>query len=116
MASSTKDQLRAIQKSELSVILDRLLAKANQEQEWGTPAILDPCILIAKTDPSQGQRLSGFLKDRPQAQIKASIIPKIDGEIWAKSVFDHWLEDDEIGKPVKNSINTRRKNGNISIK
>lgn len=116
MASSTREQLQSIQRPELSVIMDRLLAKAHQEQEWGTPPILEPCILIAKIDPAQAQRLGGFLKDRPAAQVKASIVPKLDGEAWAIGIFDYWLEDGDIGSPVKNSINSRRKNGNISIK
>lgn len=115
MASSTREQLQKIQKPELSVIMDRLLAKAHQEQEWGTPPILEPCILIAQIDPAQARRLEGFLKDRPAAQVKASIVPKLDGEAWAISIFDDWLDDDDICSPVKNSINSRRKNGNLSI-
>lgn len=109
MASSTREQLLNIQKPELSVIMDRLLAKAHQEQEWGTPPILEPCILISQIDPAQAQRLGSFLKDRPAAQVKASIVPKLDGEAWAISIFNYWLEDDDIGKPVKNSINSRKK-------
>ena len=96
--------------------MDRLLAKANQEQEWGTPPILDALILIAQTDSAQAQRLGGFLKDRPAAQVKASIVPKLDGETWIVGLFDYWLEDDDITRPVKNSINSRRRNGNVSIK
>ncbi|MEL7897398.1 KAP family P-loop NTPase fold protein [Vreelandella neptunia] len=116
MASSSKEQLQKIQKPELSVIMDRLFAKANQQQEWGTPPILDPLILIAQADSTQAQRLGGFLKDRPAAQIKASIVPKLDGETWATGLFDYWLADEDIARPVKNSINSRRKNGNVSIK
>lgn len=116
MASSTREQLQCIQRPELSVIMDRLLVKAHQEQEWGTPPILEPCILIAQIDPAQAQRLKSFLKDRPAAQVKASIVPKLDGESWAIGIFDYWLEDEDIGSPVKKSINSRRNNGNVSIK
>lgn len=116
MASSSKEQLQRIQKPELSVIMDRLLAKANQEQEWGTPPILDALILIAQTDSAQAQRLGGFLKDRPAAQVKASIVPKLDGETWATGLFNYWQEDEDISSPVKKSIKSRKKNGNFSIK
>ncbi|PCJ36300.1 MAG: ATPase [Cellvibrionales bacterium] len=116
MAYSTREQLQTIQKPELSVIMDRLLAKAHQEQEWGTPPILEPCILIAQSDPAQAQRLVDFLKDRPAAQVKASIIPKLDGEDWAIGLFNFWLEDEDIGPPVKKSMKLRGKNGNVSIK
>lgn len=108
MAASTKSQIKKIQKPELVVIMDRLLEKANNEQEWGTPAILDACILIAQTDPTQAQRLVGFLKDRPASQIKAGIIPKLDGEMWVKDLFSFWSNDPDISQPVKNSIKTRK--------
>lgn len=116
MAGSIKDRLVALPRSEMSVIMDRLLGRARQEQEWGTPPILDACMAVASADAPQGQRLSGFLKERPPVQIKASIVPKIADELWSKNVFDAWNDDEEIVKPVKNAIKARRGNGHISVK
>jgi predicted KAP-like P-loop ATPase len=116
MASSIKDRLVMLARSEMSVIMDRLLGRAQQEQEWGTPPILDACLAVALADASQGQRLAGFLRERPAVQIKASIIPKIGDEPWSKSIFDAWNDDDDITKQVKNSIKARRGNGNIAVK
>lgn len=116
MASSIKDQLVALARPEMSVIMERLLGRARREQEWGTPAILEACMVVAAADPPQGQRLAGFLKERPALQIKASIVPKIADEPWAKGVFDAWEQDDEVGSPVKKAIKTRRGNGNIAVK
>jgi predicted KAP-like P-loop ATPase len=89
--------------------MDRMLARARQEQEWGTPQILDACITVAQVDSTQGQRLAGFLKDRPGAQIKASIVPKISDESWARNVLDLWLADENVSEPVKKAIKTRRR-------
>ena len=116
MAGSIKDRLVALPRPEMSVIMDRLLGRARQEQEWGTPAILEACMAVAAADAPQGQRLSGFLKERPAIQIKASIVPKIADELWSKNVFDAWNEDEDIAKPVKNAIKARRTNGNVSVK
>lgn len=116
MASSIKDRLVVLARSEMSVIMDRLLGRAQQEQEWGTPPILDACLAVARADASQGQRLAGFLRERPAVQIKASIIPKVGDEPWSKSIFDAWNDDDDITKQVKNAIKTRRGNGNIAVK
>lgn len=116
MAGSIKDRLVALPRPEMSVIMDRLLGRARQEQEWGTPAILEACMAVAAADAPQGQRLSGFLKERPAAQIKASIVPKIADELWSKTVFDEWNKDEDIAKPVKNAIKARRTNGNVSVK
>lgn len=116
MASSVKDRLGLVPRPDVAVIMDRLLDRARQEQEWGVPPILVACIVVAEADPLQGQRLAGFLKDRPATQIKANIIPKIADQSWSKSVFSAWEEDDEVSKPVKTAIKQRRTNGNISVK
>ncbi|MBW4054515.1 MAG: ATPase [Proteobacteria bacterium] len=115
MASSIKDRFSSVARSEISVIMDRLLDKARQEQEWGVPPILDACLVIAEVDPPQGQRLAGFLKERPGTQIKANIVPKIADRVWSKSVFSTWEQDSDIIKPVKSAIKQRRDNGNVSI-
>lgn len=116
MADSIKDRVRALSRSGIAIIMDRLLARARQEQEWGTPPILDACMTVAKTDAPQGQRLAAFLQDRPPVQIKANIVPKIGDEPWSQPVFAAWVDDNEVGKPVKNAIKTRKGNGNVAIK
>jgi predicted KAP-like P-loop ATPase len=116
MAASIKDRLLTLPRPEMSVIMDRLLVRAQQEQEWGTPPILDACIVVAAADPSQGQRLAGFLIERPATQIRASVIPKIGEEIWSKGVFAVWDDEDDVSKPVKAAIKARRGNGNVAVK
>ena len=116
MARSIKDRLVSVPRPEISVIMDCLLDRARQIQEWGVPPILEACLVVAEIDPQQGQRLAGFLSDRPGIQVRANIVPKIEDQSWAKSVFSAWEKDDEVSKPVKSAIKQRRKNGNISIK
>jgi predicted KAP-like P-loop ATPase len=116
MASSIKDRILSLPRPELSVIMDRLLARARRVQEWGTPPILDACMVLAIADPSQGQRLAGFLIERPATQIKPSIVPKIGDESWSKGVFAAWVSHDEISKPVLAAIKARRVNGNVTVK
>lgn len=116
MASSVKDRLGSLPRPEVSVIMDRLLDRARQEQEWGVPPILEACLVVAEADPTQAQRLAGFLKDRPGAQVKPNIIPKIAELAWTDSVFSAWEKDADVSKPVKTAIKQRRGNGNISVK
>lgn len=115
MASSIKDRLDVLPRNELSVIMDRLLGRARQEQEWGVPPILEACLVIAQADLPQGQRLAGFLEERPSAQIKPNIIPKIADQAWAARVLDTW-EAADVAKPVKSAIKQRRQSGNLAIK
>lgn len=103
MAQSLKDRIKQLPKPELSVIMDKLLERARQEQEWGTPPILEACLIIARIDQAQGSKLEHFLIGIPSPQIKPSIIPKISGESWASDVFKVWANS-EVSKPVKTAI------------
>lgn len=115
MAASLQDRLVQLPRPEIPILMDRLLSRARQEQEWGVPAILEACLVVAAADPSQGERLAGFLKDRPGAQIKPNIIPKISDQGWSDSVFTTWNADANVSRPVKAAIKQRRANGNVSI-
>lgn len=114
MASSIKDQLQALARNELVVIMDRLLERARQEQEWGVPAILEACLVVTEVDPPQGQRLAGFLCDRPASQVKPNIIPKIADLAWSGPVLSAW-DNSDISRTVRNAIKQRKSNGNFSV-
>lgn len=106
MASSIKEDVAHLPKAELSVIMDRLLEHAKQEQEWGVPSILEACLIVSICDEVQAQRLANFLMGIMPSQIKASIVPKIADAGWARQVFERWLGTD-ISQPVKKAINNK---------
>lgn len=114
MAAKLKDRLMRVPRAEATVIMDRLLDRARQEQEWGVPPILEACLVLAEADPPQGARLAAFLGDRPAAQIQPNIVPKIGDQPWSKGIFDTW-DRAPISKPVKAAIKRQRENGNIAI-
>lgn len=116
MAANLKDRLSKVPRTETTVIMDRLLDRARQEQEWGVPPILEACLVTAGADPVQGSRVAAFLSERPVAQIKASIVPKISDQPWATSVFEKWDKSTELSDPVKKAIKQRGGDGNIRIK
>ena len=107
MASLLKDRLVAVPRVETAVMMDRLLAKARQEQEWGVPDILEACLTLSNVDPAQGARIAAFLRERPPAQIRANIIPKIGEQPWASALMDYWLTA-AVSPPVKAAINVKR--------
>jgi predicted KAP-like P-loop ATPase len=115
MAAGLKDRLAKIPRTEIAVIMDRLLDQARQEQEWGVPPILEACLVVAAVDGPQGQRVAAFLSDVPTAQIKPSIVPKIGDQSWATSVFDKWEKSPGVSALVKRAINQRRQDGNIRV-
>jgi predicted KAP-like P-loop ATPase len=108
MAAELKVRLTKIPRTEITVIMDRLLDQARQEQEWGVPPILEACLVVAAADPPQGIRLAAFLSDRPIIQIKANIVPKIGDEPWASEVLAKWERTTGVSGPVKAAIKQRR--------
>ncbi len=79
------------------------------------PPILEACLAAAEADPPQGSRLAAFLTERPGAQIKANIVPKIADQSWARGVLDTWDKTAGVSGPVKAAIKQRRKDGNVSV-
>lgn len=108
MAASLKQRLQNIPPPELTVMMDRVLAHAQGEQEWGTPHILEACMVLTEVDSTQGKRFATFLRDRPPQQITSSIVPRIKDEVWAAEVFDAWSKN-AVGAPVKRAITTAKK-------
>ncbi len=103
MAESVRPRVASIAPGERSIIVDRLLERARQEQEWGVPGILDALLVVAGTDLAQGARVAAFLSDRPPSQIKPSIVPKISDQPWAAGVFGKW-NDAGVSATVKRAI------------
>ncbi|HYT88945.1 MAG TPA: P-loop NTPase fold protein, partial [Gemmataceae bacterium] len=115
MAAELRDRLIRLSRPETTIIMDRLLDRARQEREWGTPPILDACLAVAVADPAQGRRLAGFLRERPPGQIKPGIVPKIGDQPWALEIFDAWNAVKDISVPVKRAITQRGKDGNVRV-
>ena len=115
MAASLKDRLTKVPRSEITVIVDRLLDRARQEQEWGVPHILEALLVTAEADPPQGARLAAFLSERPITQVKPNIVPKIADEPWARSVLEKWEAAAGVSPPVKAAIRARRGDGNVRV-
>jgi predicted KAP-like P-loop ATPase len=115
MAVNLKDRLAKVSRPEITIIMDRLLDSARQEQEWGVPPVLEACLVMAGADAPQGARLAAFLSDRPGTQIKPNIVPKIGDQPWANNVFDKWEKSAGLSAPVKKAIKQRREDGNVGI-
>jgi predicted KAP-like P-loop ATPase len=108
MARQLRDKIRGLPRTELPLVMDQVLERAAQEQEWGTPDILSACIELAEADPSQAERLAGFLAERPPAQIDPSIVPLLGDRAWAQRTLEKWSKSN-VGGPVKRAIEKLRK-------
>jgi predicted KAP-like P-loop ATPase len=106
VAEGLKDRISGIAPTEKSIIMDRLLERARQEQDWGVPGILDALLVVSDADPAQGARLAAFLADRPASQIRPSIVPKIEDQPWSKTVFKKW-DESSVSATVKKALKSR---------
>lgn len=105
MAEDLREKCGGLTRSELGIIMDRLIEHAHREQEWGVPPILTACLTVARADATQGLRLAEFLKKRPTTQLTPAIVPKIGGEPWARDVYSEWKEAGADG-PARKAINS----------
>jgi predicted KAP-like P-loop ATPase len=113
-AEAVESDLQALQRTEVAIIMERLLARARQEQAWGVPPILHACIAVANADQAQGATIAGFLIERPGKQIEPSIVPRIAALPWAVDVFKHWRDSPDVAGPVKKTIQSQVQSGNLT--
>lgn len=102
-------QIGALSKAQGQQIMERLLARARQEQQWGTPQILYGCLTVAAAQQEQGQRLADFLAGIPGQQLTAAIVPLIADKPWGKIVLKKWSTQTGISGPVRNAIDAAAK-------
>jgi predicted KAP-like P-loop ATPase len=115
VAATLKARLQSVPPPERGIMMDRVLAHAQGEQEWGTPDILEACLVLAVVDPPQGKRLATFLRSRLPTQITPSLIPRLKDEPWASELFDYWYSTTS-STYLKRAITTARKpDGDLKV-
>ncbi|HEY9722194.1 MAG TPA: hypothetical protein V6D47_09275, partial [Oscillatoriaceae cyanobacterium] len=104
----TTEKVKAVPRHELPTIMDKLLERAKEEQEWGKPAIAFPLLTVAKVDSDQAKQFANFLMKLPGAQVKAPIVPLIQNEPWAVPVLAKWEAAADVSDQVKKAIKMGR--------
>jgi len=102
-------KVRALPGREVSLVMDRLLARARQEGVWGTPNVLFAMLAVINVDSSQLTALTMFLDSVPVSQLQADIIPVIGDFEWSKAVMGKWKSNSSTPGPVKKAIDNLTK-------
>ncbi len=102
-------RLKSLGKRELSLLMERLLVRAKQIQEWGAVPILHACLAVVAADESLGDTLGRFLAQVPPGQIKTPLIPLLKDKPWARDLFTSWLNAPAVAGPVKKAITAEQK-------
>ena len=110
-SSLLKAQLRSLPGREVSLMTERLMSRARQEQEWGTPSVLWGLLTVIDADPEQAPPFARFLESIPKARLRAEIVPVLSDREWARPALDEWSKDRETPQPVKSAIVAMEKEG-----
>lgn len=106
-SSLLADQLRSLSGRELSLITARLMVRARQEQEWGTPPVLWALLTVIDADLQQAPAFARFLESIPRVLLQPDIVPVFDGREWAATALEKWSQDDETPLPVRRAMSAR---------
>lgn len=103
------NKLKAISKGELSVIFEKLTARAKQVTEWGSPGILHALLAVTEADGTFADNVWRFLSQVPPKQLKPAIVPLLKDKPWAVQLLKTWKEHAETSSPVKKAIEAEMK-------
>jgi predicted KAP-like P-loop ATPase len=108
VASHLVPKLKQCSRSELDIMMERLLVRAKQATEWGTPPILYGGLTLLEAEPELSRALAGFLRDVPVQQLKPSIVPLLRDKTWAAPVLAHWKGLPGIDGVMKRAIDPKK--------
>lgn len=107
--SALSSKINALGASEKLLIQSKLLVKARQPQQWGTPGILHAMLAVAATNEESSEAMKTFLQQIPPAQLRADIIPLLRDKPFGASVFDVWKKDSTLPTVVRSAIDLPKK-------
>lgn len=105
------NQLRCLPGREVTQIAERLMARARQEQEWGTPSVLWGLLTVIEADSEQASIFVGFLESVSKSRLRTDVVPALWDCKWARSALDKWSQDSETPQRVKSAIKAMKKEG-----
>lgn len=92
--------------------MERLLVRARQVEEWGTPPILHACLTVVAADPDHAGALATFLQTAvPPARVTPAVVPLLSDKPWAKGLMSHWASNGDTPQNVKRAITKDAKGG-----
>jgi predicted KAP-like P-loop ATPase len=103
-ASELINKLKTIGKRDLGIVMDRLLVRAKQVQEWGVPPILYACLATVAAEESLSDVLVRFLGQIPPSQIRVPIVPLLKDKSWARTLIKEWAANPDTSSLVKSAI------------
>lgn len=103
--------IRDLSGHEVALVMDRILARARQESQWGTPNALFAALAIVAADESNAGTLRTFLSRIPASQLLPDIVPILGRYSWSAELLSTWKTNSSTPGPVKKAIEQLLKKG-----
>ena len=97
-------QLRALPGRDRSLMVERLMVRARQEQSWGRPPVLWAFLAFFDAAPEMAPPFVAFLMDVDATRLGAGIVPTLSDVAWARPVLDAWRTRSDLPGPVKKAL------------
>ena len=104
VSTPVAEKLKGLSPREQALVSERVLHRARQTQDWGTPPILYACLTLASVGTELASRFAVFLRSIPPNRISPALIPILSDKPWAKELLAYWTTHADTSGPVKNAI------------
>ena len=101
-----KERLEGISGHEITLIMHRLMVKARQIQEWGTPSVLWGILTLVEAEPSQATSFAQFLTGLSPKLVRPDVIPVLGDRAWARPILGRWVGESECSQAVRRAIDS----------
>ena len=102
------ESLQRLPGREVTQITERLMARARQEQVWGTPPVFWGFLTVIEAEPGQASQVAEFFRSISTSRLRADVIPALFDFEWAKPALDKWGHDRQTSQRVKEAINAMK--------
>jgi predicted KAP-like P-loop ATPase len=102
--SAFTQSLRALAGRDRTLIVERLMVRARQEQSWGKPNVLWAFLAVIEAAPEAGTAFAKFLTQLSPSRLTPAIIPLLGDKPWAREALDTWAKSAEASATVKKAI------------
>lgn len=102
--SSLTPALRALPGRDHTLMVERLMVRARQEQSWGKPNVLWAFLALIEAAPEMATPFGKFLVQLSPSRLTPAIVPLLGDKAWAREALGAWTKSPEIKGPVKKAI------------
>ncbi len=102
--SAFTDRLRALAGRDHTLMVERLMVRARQEQSWGKPNVLWAFLTLIEAAPEVASTFRKFLTQLDPSRLTAAIIPLLGDKEWAREALGVWAKSPDASGPVKKAI------------